>query len=119
MKIDMIKKSATPPSSYPQLDQLIEGYLHQDMDLIAETVPEAVSKFADTATEERKAGLLADCERFLVDNAENLETAFAKRYWFDFEPEHIGQSVAEFFAMVRAIVADPSVYKRFETGKDS
>lgn len=51
---------------------------------------------------------------FLATHGADADAVFHALYWFDFDPKDIGQTVAEFFDMVRAILASPDAYRRFE-----
>ncbi len=95
------------------LGQMIGGYLHQDMDLEADSVPEAISIFAARADTASRDGVLADMADFLQKYHNRAAEEFASRFGHDFVPEEIGQTVGEFFEMVTAIIEDPSVYTRY------
>lgn len=95
------------------LGQMIGGYLHQDMDLIAETVPEAIAEYSRDATPETKRRLAAELELFLARHHNDAEAEFRRRYGHDFTPDELGQSVPEFFAMTREILDDPARWRRY------
>jgi hypothetical protein len=95
------------------LGQLIGGYLHQDMDLEADSVPEAVSVFAEKADAASRAGVLADMADFLQQYHNRADEEFASRFGHDFLPGEIGQTLGEFFEMTAAIIENPSVYTRY------
>lgn len=104
----------TDTDEFDALAGLIGSYLHQDMDLEYETVPEAIAGYSRVSEASRKEQLLRDMDAFLERYHNSLEAEFAKRYGFDFTPDIIGQSVPEFFDMVRTILADPESYARYE-----
>ncbi len=106
----MIKPTA---DSYPALSQLVMAYLNQDMDMMADSVPEAIAVFAKDASSEEHGALRRDMAAFKDAHKENVETVFHDLYWFDFEPKQIGQTVNEFFAMVAAILTNPNDIRRF------
>lgn len=95
------------------LAQMIGGYLHQDMDLEADSVPEAISVFAGKADAATRAGVMADMQRFLETYHNRLAEEFASRFGHDFTPDEIGQSVGDFFDMVTVLLADPAAYARY------
>jgi hypothetical protein len=100
--------------TYPQLSQLIMGYLNQDMDMIADSVPRAVAVFTKDATTEERDALRAEIAAFRVAHPNDADAAFARLYGFDFVPAEIGQTTGEFFDMLVAILANPSDLQRFE-----
>ncbi|MBB3953032.1 contact-dependent growth inhibition system immunity protein [Aureimonas jatrophae] len=99
-----------------ELDQLIRAYLHQDMELEAASVPEAIGRYARLNDERTKASLAAAMDLFLHRFHNDLHAEFARRYRYDFMPDELGLDVPGFFQMVRAILADPAAYRRYETG---
>jgi len=102
-------------NDFDGLGQLIGGYLNQDMELWAETVPEAISIYARETGSAAHNELYREMDLFLKQYDTQLEEKFKKRYWFDFTPDDIGQTVPEFFAMVRTIIANPDCYRQYET----
>lgn len=93
---------------------LIGSYLHQDMDLDADSVPEVIAHFARDTGEPGKAEILRSMDDFVQRYQSDPEAEFHRRWHGHFLPGSIGQTVPEFFAMVRAIVEDPVCYPRFE-----
>jgi hypothetical protein len=102
---------------FDALSGLIGSYLHQDMDLEYDSVPEAIAGYARLTEDDRKQQLLREMVEFLHHYHNDIEEAFSKRYWFDFSPKTLGQTVPEFFNMVREIVTDPDSYHRFEANQ--
>jgi hypothetical protein len=86
------------------LGQMIGGYLHQDMDLEVDSVPEAISNFALKADAATREGVRVDMTNFMDRYHNQAAEEFAKRFEHDFVPEEVGQSVSEFFDMVSAIL---------------
>lgn len=101
-------------AEFAPLDQLIRAYLHQDMDMDADTVPEAIANFSRLEGEEFKTMLRNAMARFEMRHHNDLEAEFRQRYAFDFVPDGPGQSVPKFFEMVRTILNEPGSYRRFE-----
>ncbi|MDP9837058.1 type IV secretory pathway TraG/TraD family ATPase VirD4 [Neorhizobium huautlense] len=95
------------------LAQMIGGYLHQDMDLEADSVPEAISVFAGKADASTRAGVMSDMQRFLETYDNRLAEEFASRFGHDFTPDEIGQSVGAFFDMVTVLLDDPAAYTKY------
>jgi hypothetical protein len=95
------------------LGQMIGGYLHQDMDLEADSVPEAISIFARKADAATREGVRTDMKTFLDRYPNQAGEEFATRFGHDFAPEEIGQSVSDFFDMVTAILDNPASYSRY------
>ena len=99
---------------FNELDNLIQAYLSQDMDMIAETVPEAIAEYVRTARQVEKDELLRDMENFIHRYHNNPEAEFERRWGFDHTPDDFkNQTTAEFFDMIRAILADPACCKRY------
>lgn len=95
------------------LRQMIGGYLHQDMDLEADSVPEAIAVFARHADAPMRDGVVSDMQSFMQQYHNRAADEFAQRFGRDFTPDEIGQSVGEFFEMVNAILIDPDSYQQF------
>ncbi|SCX28317.1 hypothetical protein DSM25558_4437 [Agrobacterium sp. DSM 25558] len=110
----MMSAMTTTEDDFPTIAGLIAGYLHQDMDLEYDSIPEALAGYARFTELQEKQKLLTEMERFSERYHNDLEGEFSKRYWFDFTPDTIGQTVLQFFAMLREILADPECYVRFE-----
>lgn len=88
------------------LDQLIGAYLHQDMELVADTVPEAITRYARLNDAETKAALVSAMDRFEQRFHNDLHGEFRRRYVYDFMPEDLGTDVSGFFDMVRVMLAN-------------
>lgn len=101
-------------NEFEALDTLIRAYLHQDMEIDADTMPEAISNVSRLEGDAYKNALRSAMDRFEHRHHNRLEEAFAERYWFDFVPDGPDESVPKFFDMVRAILDDPESYRRFE-----
>jgi CdiI immunity protein len=101
-------------NTYPQLSQLIMGYLNQDMDMIAASVPGAIAVFAKDATPAEHDALRAEIAAFRVAHPADADAVFNKLYGFDFAPSEAGQTTGEFFDMLLAILANPTDLRRFE-----
>jgi len=99
---------------FPQIFGIVGAYLHQDMDIDYETVPEALAAYARVIDQAEKQALFAEMTHFLERYHDDPEGEFDRRYGFDFTPSIIGQTVPQFFDMLRAIIADPDSYRRFE-----
>lgn len=95
------------------LAQMIGGYLHQDMDLEADSVPEAIAIFAGEAGASTRAGVVSDMQRFLETYDNRLAEEFASRFGRDFTPDEIGQSVSAFFDMVAVLLDDSAAYTKY------
>jgi hypothetical protein len=96
-----------PDDLFP-LDQLIRAYLHQDMELDAPTVPEALACYERLNDERTKDDLRSAMDRFLHRHHNDLHGAFERRYGFDFMPDELGLDVPGFFTLVRSILSDPA-----------
>jgi len=107
---------STVSDDFPALFSLIGNYLHQDMDIEFDTVPQALAGYSRVTEPDKKHQLLDEMETFLGRYHNDLEGEFSRRYWFDFTPDIIGQTVPEFFQMLKTILDDPDSYQRFETG---
>lgn len=95
------------------LGQMIGGYLHQDMDIEANNVPEAIAVFACKSDPVTRNAVLEEMHAFSERFHNRVGEEFAVQYGHDFEPKDIGQSVGEFFDMVAVILADPTTYTRY------
>ena len=103
--------------NFYELGQMIGAYLHQDMDLIADSVPGAIAAYAREASEGTKDALNHEMDRFVEKFHDRAEIEFAARYGGDFTPDEIGQSVAEFFDMVKLILVSPTGFEAFESSR--
>ncbi|MCM2442773.1 hypothetical protein HGO34_24020 [Agrobacterium vitis] len=103
----------TMTDDFDALSGLIGSYLHQDMDLEYQSVPAAIAGYARLTEDTRKQQLVQEMHEFLRRYHNDIEGEFSKRYWFDFSPQTLGQTVPEFFDMVRDILTDPDSYHRF------
>lgn len=101
------------------LDQLIGAYLHQDMDLDAATVPEAIGRYSRVNDDATKIALETAMDRFQQRFDNDLHGEFDRRYGRDFMPDELGMNVTEFFDMVRVLLAEPGSYRQFETRSDA
>jgi hypothetical protein len=88
------------------LKMLMDVELGQDMDLFGETTPAAIADFARNSQQSDRGQLLRDMDEFTQRFHDCLEEAFDR--WFG------GRNPRQFFDMVRAIIADPECYVRFE-----
>lgn len=61
---------------YPALANLIGAWFHQDFDIEGETVAEVMSAFKAAEPASRQVEVRSDIERFLRDNAEDLDARF-------------------------------------------
>jgi hypothetical protein len=104
----------TTLNDFETLAEFIKGYLHQDMDLIADSVPGAVAAFARDAGPDARERLKVEMDEFLKRFHNNSEEEFASRFAADFTPDENHQTVGEFFAMVEAILDDPQRAAEFE-----
>ncbi|MGV1751474.1 contact-dependent growth inhibition system immunity protein [Agrobacterium sp. CG674] len=102
---------------FPALSSLIAGCLHQDMDMDMEydTFPQALAGYARFTESDEKQKLFDDMKAFLERHHNDLEGEFSRLYWFDFTPAIIGQTVPQFFDMLRTILDDPESYVRFDS----
>lgn len=100
-------------ADFPFLAQMIGGYLHQDMDLEADSVPEAIAVFAGNVGASTRAGVVSDVQRFLETYDNRLDEEFASRFGHDFTPDETGQSVGAFFDMVLVLLDDPAAYTKY------
>jgi len=103
---------------FAAIDQFVGGYFHQDVDLEASTIPEVAFQHANGLWEAQRVQLREALNLVEARHRNDLHEAFYRTFSIDVDPVMQGQDVAAFFAMVRAILADPSVYTQYETGKD-
>nr|WP_246753848.1 contact-dependent growth inhibition system immunity protein [Jiella flava] len=88
-----------------EISQMIGGYLHQDMDLYADTVREAILNYCGDIAESERVQVEAEMDEFLARYHNRAEDEFARRWGRDFTPVEIGLSVAAFFAMVKDLLS--------------
>ncbi|SCX28324.1 hypothetical protein DSM25558_4439 [Agrobacterium sp. DSM 25558] len=98
---------------FPALSGLLGNYFHQDMDLEFDSDAEAIAEYANVTAEPRKRQLLGEMAAFMERYHNDLEGELSRRYQLDVGPHPTGQTVPEFFEMIRAIIADPKSYVRF------
>ena len=89
-------------ASYPSLDHLVQGYLHQDLDLVHGTEEAAVAAFAEAEGPEAARRLREEIERFRREEAGRLRAAFIDRYRYDFDPGPTDADVDAFLTAVDA-----------------
>ncbi len=100
---------------FEEIDRLIGAYLNQDLHEFYGSVGEAVAdkvRHSHTGDNNR---LAEETALFESRYHNDLEAEFKRRYGFDFTPAANGQTVMEFFDMVRRIIADPENYAAFDT----
>ena len=98
---------------FEALAGLIGAHFHQDMDMEYASVAAATGGYAREAGNAEKEQLFRDMDDFLKRYADNLKAEFEKRFSPDLDL-FTDQTVPEFFGMVRAILADPECYRKFE-----
>ena len=99
---------------FPEITQMIGGYLHQDMDLVADSVPGAIAVYAGDCAPETRAAVKTEMAAFLKRFHNQAEDEFARRWGRDFSPREIDQTVETFFAMVADILEDPAKAASYE-----
>jgi len=107
-----------PGEPFFTLDQFLGAHFHQDMDLFGDSVPEVVAVFARAADEDVRRQLEEDMSQFEAQHHNDLHRAFVRVLAPELDLAATDREVTDVFAMVRAILADPSVYTAYETGKD-
>ncbi|WP_285405756.1 contact-dependent growth inhibition system immunity protein [Luteibacter sp. ME-Dv--P-043b] len=98
---------------FPSLAAMMGHCFHQDMDLEAETVPEAVAQYVRGLTGEAGRALQADIESFRQQHADDLNAAFLRAFGDDLDPREVGLSVGDFLKMVEALVDYPASFRQF------
>lgn len=106
-------RAIPPDPDYPLLEQIIEGYLHQDMDLLHSTMSDAIAEWSSRAEPGERARVIVEIDRFLVNEASDADAAFVKRWGMDVNPPDLGCSSTGFLHMVRAIAVDPAAASGF------
>jgi len=101
-----LRRSAEYKLEFPALESLFSVELGQDTDIFGATHAEAIANFARDAPQEEKDQLLRDISEFEQRFHDCLDEAF--RRWFN------GGNANYYFSMIRAIVADPNCYKKYE-----
>ncbi len=99
--------------AFPALAAMMGNCFHQDMDLEAETVPEAVALYGRGLPTDAVRTLQADIDSFRQRNAEDLDGAFLLAFGDDLDPRDAGFSVDDFLRMVGAVVEDPASFRQF------
>lgn len=99
--------------NFPALADMMGHCFHQDMDLEAETVPEAVAMYARGLPGAAKRALQADIDRFRGQHPDNLDGAFLRAFGDDLDPREVGFGVADFLRMVEAVVEDPASFRAY------
>lgn len=99
--------------SHDVLEQFLHGTFHQDMDLEADTVPQAVALYARRTNAQDHDGLRRAMGAFEQQHHNRLDEAFHDTFSPDIDPLE-GRGVAAFFAMVRDILNDPDGAAAYE-----
>jgi CdiI immunity protein len=99
--------------AYPALTRLMGSCFHQDMDLEAETVPEAVALYTRGLSEADASALRAEIGDFLQKHSSDLEDAFLQRFAEDLDPRDVGLSIADFLRMIDRLIKDPAAFRSF------
>ncbi len=106
-------RAIPPDPDYPMLEQVIRGWLHQDMDLFHSTIADAIAEWSGLADAAERARVIAEVDRFLIVEAADPDAAFVMRWGLDVDPPQMGRSSTEFLQMVRAIAIDPAAASGF------
>ncbi|EIZ80207.1 hypothetical protein WSK_1241 [Novosphingobium sp. Rr 2-17] len=102
---------ADPPFRF--LTAMMGHCFHQDMDLEAETVPEAVALYVRGLTGEAGRALQTDIENFQQQHADDPDAPFLRAFGDDLDPREVGLSVSDFLRMVEALVDHPASFRQF------
>lgn len=90
--------------SYPALANLIGAWFHQDFDIEGETVAEVVAAFKSSEPAARQAEVRRDIERFLGENAEDLEARFEAIFQPGVIPSALSGSTRGFLEEIAALM---------------
>ncbi|WFR98756.1 contact-dependent growth inhibition system immunity protein [Rhizobium tumorigenes] len=99
--------------TFPALADMMGSCFHQDMDLEAETVPEAVALYARGLSADAGKALQAEIDSFRQQHPADLDEAFLQAFGDDLDPSDAGFGTEEFLRMVDAVVEDPAALRQF------
>lgn len=94
------------PKRYPELDQLIRGYFHEDYDLLGDNFGEIMDAYIEGASPEDRALVLKEIEQFQMDNARHLEAAYRKEFIDHIDLSHWGFTHESFLDEIQKRLAE-------------
>jgi len=107
------KSEMNAERTFPGLTEMMGSCFHQDMDLEAETIPEAVALYARGLSAAEGSMLRAEIDRFRQRHADDLDDAFLQAFGDDLDPRDAGFSTGDFLLMVEALVQEPGTFRQF------
>ena len=93
---------------FPELSDLIGGYLHQDYDIFADTLEGVVDYYLKDGTTLSNNALRYEIAYFLETYIANLDATFASLYGLDFDPNLWDYTTEEFLQWLDKKVVDAS-----------
>jgi hypothetical protein len=95
-----------PPHQYPELDNLIGAWFHQDFDLDGDdTIEKIIASYRAVAPAEKQAMLRADIARFLSD-ARDVDAEFQERFNPQIIPTGFAPTTRAFLERIAELLND-------------
>jgi hypothetical protein len=89
--------------NYPELENLMSGWFHQDFDINGDTVEAVVGAYRAVTPANLQRALASDIERFLHD-AKDVEADFQATFKPDIIPTGFAPTTREFLERIAALV---------------
>jgi len=89
---------------YPELEQFMGGWFHQDWGDNGETIEEVVRDYKDGSSAEQVRKVCLEMNAFVANYGADSDAAFRK-LWRSVDPMLLGHTAASFFEEVKRILA--------------
>jgi hypothetical protein len=89
--------------NYPELEDLMSGWFHQDFDINGDTLEAVVGAYLAVTPAEFQRALALDIDRFLHD-AKEIEADFHETFKPDIIPMGFAPTTREFLERIAALV---------------
>jgi hypothetical protein len=92
------------PSAFPELDHLFGAYFNQDFDIWGDTIEEIAGAYKTSTGLEQRTALQDEIETLITEHPNDLESVFAARYGFDFDPKPWGYTTLSFLRKLQQLM---------------
>lgn len=88
---------------YPELEQFMGGWFHQDWVDTGETIEEIVLDYKSVSRSEQVYQVCSEMSAFIADYGPASDEAF-RRLWKSIDPASLGYTAASFFEEIKRIL---------------